>query len=390
MIKSINEALTSGLYGNRLGQYKPTGEITLEAISEAMKNSGTIKFNTLNSYKEFFDGATLNMPQEGQYFRVVYDYGGNVGKLYMQSTASSVKGLEFTDETDNASVWVYYDGGLYSYTAGKNLREHDNDRGLSETKTTAEFSASTRAKGKYNIKVGSFVHANSSNGNYFTDHCSGNNCAQHDLILEEVDMRPSTIVSTISEHGIGTFYATSAMQIPADVEAYVVTEAPKLIGDTETGYITPTKLEGIIPANTGVVICGEEGEYTFTPAESVGTPVEGNMLVGYAGVFEYEEVALPEDGYTTYTYVLAVEGSQVGFYMKESAFKVYNNKAYLQVPNAQNARSLVIRFGDEETTDIENSEITNQNTEIVFDLQGRRVLTPTKGIYIVNGKKMVK
>ena len=389
LIKSINEALTSGLYGNSLGQYKPTGEITLEAISEAMKNSGTIKFNTLNSYKELFDGATLNMPKAGQYFRVAYDYGGNVGKLYMQGVASTVKGVAFTAETGNASVWVFHNGALYSYTAGQNLREHGNDRGLSDTKTEAGFSASTRAKGKYNIKVGSFIHANNSNENYYTDHCSGNNCAQHDLILEEVDMRPSAIVSTISEHEIATFYATSAMQIPEGVKAYVVA-ADDIVMNGETGYLAPTELEDIIPANTGVVIRGNAGYYTFTPAESAATTdVTNNLMRGYAGVFECEKVALPTDGSTNY--VLAVEGSQVGFYKKESAFKVYNNKAYLNIPTSvAGARSLVIRFGDEETTDIENSEITNQNTEIVFDLQGRRVLTPTKGIYIVNGKKMVK
>ena len=385
LIASINEALTSGLYGNSLGQYKPTGEITLEAISEAMKNSGTIKLNTLNSYKELFDGATLNMPKAGQYFRVAYDYGGNVGKLYMQGVASTVKGVAFTAETGNASVWVFHNGALYSYTAGQNLREHGNDRGLSDTKTEAGFSASTRAKGKYNIQVGSFIHANNSNGNYYTDHCSGNNCAQHDLILEEVDMRPSTIVSTISEHKIATFYANEAVVIPDGIKAYVATNAPVM--NDGTGTITMTELEGIIPAKTGVVICGEAGEYTFAPAESVGTPVEGNMLVGYAGVFEHEGVALPADGSTTY--VLAVEDEKAGFYKKENAFEVYYNKAYLKIPTSvASARSLVIRFDDEESTDIKNSEITNQNSEI-FDLQGRRVLNPTKGIYIVNGKKVI-
>ena len=227
-------------------------------------------------------------------------------------------------------------------------------------------------------------------GNYFTDHCSGNNCAQHDLILEEVDMRPSAIVTTIGEHEIATFYANSAMAIPAGVTAYVATTNPVLEENGEYGIYMTAIEDGIIPAETGVVIRGNAGYYTFTPAESAATTdVTNNLMRGYAGVFECEKVALPADGSTNY--VLAVEGSQVGFYKKESAFKVYNNKAYLNIPaSVAGARSLVIRFDDEETTDIENSEITNQNTEIVFDLQGRRVLTPTKGIYIVNGKKMVK
>ena len=46
--------------------------------------------------------------------------------------------------------------------------------------------------------------------------------------------------------------------------------------------------------------------------------------------------------------------------------------------------------GEEETTGIENLESAgNGQQTIVYDLQGRRVETPTKGIYIVNGKKTV-
>ena len=65
--------------------------------------------------------------------------------------------------------------------------------------------------------------------------------------------------------------------------------------------------------------------------------------------------------------------------------------------NAPAMRRISIRaVGDEEngengeTTDIENSEFTNRNSEIIYDLMGRRVLEPQKGgVYVVNGKKMV-
>ena len=65
--------------------------------------------------------------------------------------------------------------------------------------------------------------------------------------------------------------------------------------------------------------------------------------------------------------------------------------------NSISIRSISIRaVGDEEngengeTTDIENSEFTNQNSEIIYDLMGRRVETMTDGgVYIVNGKKVV-
>ena len=40
-------------------------------------------------------------------------------------------------------------------------------------------------------------------------------------------------------------------------------------------------------------------------------------------------------------------------------------------------------------TEIENLELSIQHSEIIYDLLGRRVKYPTKGIYIVNGKKVV-
>ena len=383
LIAEVNTVLSQ--IGTSLGKYSVTdaNAETAETAKVAMKNSSSVKLNDLIAYKDLLSGATLNMPKAGQYFRVAYDYGGSVGKLYMQGVASSVKGVQFTNETDNASIWVYLDGSLYSYTAGKNLREHVDDRGLHDTKTTAEFSASTRAKGKYNIKLGSWLHANSGNGNYYSDHCDGNSCAEHDLILEEVAMNTSTIGS----YKIGTYYANHATIIPDGVTAYIANQSP--IMENGTGVITMKKItDGIIPAQTGVVIRGAEGTYTFESSDEQGaTKTEGNLMVGYAGV-EKSLVTL-DKAYATY--VLTVQNEKAGFYKKNANFNVYNNKAYLKVPNTQGAvMSIRLRFDNEGTTDIIEvpTEVLNMNGTI-YDLSGRRVEKATKGVYIINGKKVI-
>ena len=203
------------------------------------------------------------------------------------------------------------------------------------------------------------------------------------------------VESTINAQGIGTFYANAATTIPEGVKAYVATEEPAMDGtDAEgnnVGTITMTEItDDIIPAKTGVVLRGEANTTFnfFYTAEDGATETEGNMLRGYAGATEYREVTLPED-YATY--VLAVENEIAGFYRKDAPFKVYNHKAYLNVPVASGANALRIRFGDEETTEIESSKlkIDDSASSAVYDLQGRRVLAPTKGIYVVNGKKLV-
>ena len=58
------------------------------------------------------------------------------------------------------------------------------------------------------------------------------------------------------------------------------------------------------------------------------------------------------------------------------------------------ARTIRMRVvGDEENegdeTNIENSVLEAQGSQLIYDLQGRRVENPTKGIYIVDGKKVI-
>ena len=220
------------------------------------------------------------------------------------------------------------------------------------------------------------------------------------LSLEEMtDNKYSlyTVNSTIGEYKIGTFYASEAVQIPEGVKAYVATEEPVM--ENGAGVITMTELEGIIPAHTGAVLRGDAATYNFIPSISYGTAVENNMLVGFEGNNKdarlYREEALVE-GYTTYVLtnkLSAEEYVPVGFYKKEADFKVYNNKAYLQVPAAVSANALRIRIEGEQddyATEIVMPVANGQQPTAIYDLTGRRVQKVQKGLYIVNGKKVWK
>lgn len=206
-----------------------------------------------------------------------------------------------------------------------------------------------------------------------------------------------SVNSTIGQYKIGTFYASEAMQIPEGVKAYVAEETPVMDGEdaegNAVGTITMRELENLIPAKTGVVILGEANNYKFMPSISYGTAVDGNMLIGWESPENiattlYDEVALPTDGTTNY--VLTVKNEAAGFYKKTADFKVYNNKAYLNVPTSVNA--IRIRFDNNDgTTDIMEvpAEALDMNGEI-YDLTGRRVREAGRGIYIINGKKVLR
>ena len=68
-------------------------------------------------------------------------------------------------------------------------------------------------------------------------------------------------------------------------------------------------------------------------------------------------------------------------------------RAYFYFPGSQTARSFVMNFDEDETqtTGIVHTEITESTDKAgaIYDLQGRRVEKTKKGLYIVNGKKVV-
>ena len=75
------------------------------------------------------------------------------------------------------------------------------------------------------------------------------------------------------------------------------------------------------------------------------------------------------------------------------AFRFYLKVDSRSGAPAAEARSIRMRVigenGEDDTTEIDNLGIRNHQPEIIYDLQGRRVENPTKGIYIVNGRKVV-
>jgi hypothetical protein len=51
--------------------------------------------------------------------------------------------------------------------------------------------------------------------------------------------------------------------------------------------------------------------------------------------------------------------------------------------------SVKVTLATNEAAGIQDLKLSTANSLQVFDLQGRRVDNPTKGLYIVNGKKVI-
>ena len=153
---------------------------------------------------------------------------------------------------------------------------------------------------------------------------------------------------------------------------------------TATDNTTYVKLNeiasGEVPANTPVVLYKAEGGTLFVPAIASAAAVGDNDLkvVGTGGISGVDNM-----------YVLAKKSGTVGFYLWDKTQTLNEGKIYLDASGAGSRTFLGL--GDDTTgiKSMDNGQLTIDN-EAVYDLQGRKVAQPTKSLYIVNGKKVVK
>lgn len=173
--------------------------------------------------------------------------------------------------------------------------------------------------------------------------------------------------------GWRAFYdASNDYSVDANTTVYVAEQNP--VGDK----ITLTSIDGI-PAGVAVVL------KTTSSADSY----KMTLTKETAGTYTYSGTNKLE--YTTSTvdqkYRLGYGASGVGFYPYSGT--PASGAVILNVSSAS-ARALTFAF-DDETTGISATLMNSEESTVnnVFDLQGRRVAQPTKGLYIVNGKKVV-
>ena len=177
----------------------------------------------------------------------------------------------------------------------------------------------------------------------------------------------------VSAVGLATFASDSKLDFTnvPDLEAYIAT--------TDGSTITLTK-KNVIPAGTGVLLRALNGTTAFgvPVTEATADDVTGNLFVR-------GNDAAVATGSGPYNWILSKKDDVVGFY-HANGNTVAKNRAYLQTSTASARISL--DFDDEDVTAIENVEVQKVDSQY-FNLAGQRVANPTKGLYIVNGKKVV-
>lgn len=153
--------------------------------------------------------------------------------------------------------------------------------------------------------------------------------------------------------------------------------------------LTLTSVGNTVAKGEPVILNGNAGSYTLTINSTDGTKSEGNILTG---------TSVKRTGISDTYYALgykAAEGSDTktaGFY-KVTTTTMPANKAYLlksSIPaEAQQAMMFSFNFDQTGIHNAISNVVNDAESNVYYDLNGRRVLYPTRGIYVKgNGQKV--
>ena len=183
----------------------------------------------------------------------------------------------------------------------------------------------------------------------------------------------------------GTYSNSKAFIVPADLTVY---EVSVIKGEL---LLEAYATNEIVPANTGVLVAGTVGDHNVMLTTGGTSKLDADNMLRASGAGINAAAMAAADASCKFYRLTMHEGTQIGFFWGAAdgaAFDVAANKAYLAVPTGQTGE--VRGFSLNDGADAISEIMKNEKTSAIYDLSGRRVVKPTKGLYIVNGKKVVK
>lgn len=337
-------------------------------ICVSPKKAGTTGYGAATKNTLTFDGM--------QYF----DGGNSANKMLRpvcaEASEQNIGQIWQFKATDTEGVYTLYNPNAAQYVGG--VTNETNGR-LKMADTGDELELVPYAAANHQFKIHHYGTDNencmfaenyTSNGYTLSNWESGANSASAWYLLP---------VSTfeVALNAAGTDYWAS-LYLPFDA-TLPATGLEAYYGKAKEGGALKMEQATAVPANQGVVLKGTADTYTLSIAEAAVTPIESNVLQGTNKLLE---------GITSVDYyTLGAVGGVVGFY-HPSATQLKANRAYLPaVGGGVNAFTLVFEEGTE--TGISHIETAHGAANVYYDLSGRRIATPGKGLYIKNGKKVL-
>ena len=193
--------------------------------------------------------------------------------------------------------------------------------------------------------------------------------------IKSITVSYTTATQTITPaKEVTTYVSTQALDFTNvdGLKAYIATSK----GDNT---VNMTAVEAPVPAGTALLLKKKTSSTSFeVPVAASATAPTTNYLKAGPVTFTDSETA---------RYIL-----KNGEFYLAGAGELAAGKAYLDLTEfVAEARQLSIVFDDEETTGISNVDITKPEVKdnVYYNLNGQRVANPSKGLFIVNGKKVI-
>lgn len=339
------------------------------------------------NYKKYLTTAEITCDTNGD---VQASVNGNLGIKRLGGTSAFVPRLwKFEKTADGKYNLLNVNTNSYVNVATMLTKDNQDQKDAYEIYTTEyAFGADYNAT---NDSTTMFVMSSSKSTGYkFLNAENGYNQDKFEGVATWYDnkdagnywqfIKVTEVPLTIAANDYTTLCLPFNVELPegSAVKAYYASAAA---GDV----LKLTEITGIIPANQGVILqnTGDaETTINLTITTDEATTLTGNQLRG---------VTAKREGYTALkNYVLAKGNKGLGFY-KANFTSIAANKAYLPSENITNAQGVMMTFSfGNEVTGIDNVNAAAPAAKKYYDLQGRRVLYPAKGIFVTeDGQKVL-
>lgn len=309
--------------------------------------------------------------------------------LYYDTTDSKFKWKTY-DANDDAFTFQLRktgdDWNIYSPSANKYLKECAGDNNTSDDPTTftfvdlglAQLNINDATTGNHSLHTGGHSSGAGVSGT-ITNWAGGKNSASSWYIAPIIETVSALSPTAVAEDAdvYQTFANSYNCQI-ANANVYYVASQTASTARVEQAS------NNCVPAGTGVILKAKRGA-TISVRPLNGT-CDGNLTS--------TNILVAGDGSTTVSegnFMLAYNSTDevAKFYaIGASGFVVPANKAYLPAGGG-GVKALTLCF-DDDADGIKTIQMNNEeNNNGIYNLAGQRVLAPSKGIYIVNGKKVI-
>ena len=344
-------------------------------------------YNNLRTWYAGYLAASVITPSSNTFWRINSVLGENASL----QAASAESRMKFTTTKDKETVFLFDGSHLISYSKGLaigNVREMGTVGATGNSFTIGK--AVNGNLGQFSISSGGNYLYSTGNNNSNADRNTYSNgwVNQNSFTLEEVTSLPITLRK--GPEGDDNYYATFSSPAAISAVSGAIVYKVTIEGEGDGKYAKCTEITGGIPANTGVLLVGTSDvnpapstiEATATIGTYTGEAIEGNKLMSITAALS----SLPSGGLA-----FSKVDEVMGFY-NYTGSNTGGFKAYLDNSGNEGARGYRLVFDESETTGIENIDSNlsrDKGGKAVYDLQGRKVANPSRGLYIINGHKVV-